>query len=133
MLETCYQHMVGLGSSLSSKVYNGLRVRKYLSWFLNTTKLDGQTQWGIPCTNHGTCRQTDSVPAGKRWDMKTGARDSLWLRQHTKEFKFDPESKGQLQNNVKLSKDLHCVQNYISDSSQKDGLEVITVNDWGFC
>lgn len=43
--------------------------------------------------------------------------------------KFNPESKGQLQNNVKLSKDLLCVQNYISDSSQKDGLEVITVND----
>lgn len=95
--------------------------------------MDGQTQWGIPCTNHGTCRQTDSAPSGKRWDMKTGTRDSLWLRQHTEEFKFDPEHRGQLQNDVKLSKDLLCVQNYVSDSSQEDGLEVTTIKDWGFC
>ena len=75
------------------------------------------------------------VPIEKRWGMKTGTRDSLWLGQHTKEFKFYPESKGQLQKDVKLSNNIiHFVlQNYVSVSSGKDGLEVIAIKDWGFC
>lgn len=134
MLETYYQHMVDIGSSLSSKVYDGLRARKYLSWFLNTTKLHEENtvgyslykSWDVQANRLSACRKR-----GGAWKQGPGIHYDKTT--YTKEFKIRPrKTKVNCKTMLSWAK-TYFVYRTIYLTLVRDALEVITINDWGLC